>query len=173
MAFPRILMDQEFTSCEWSEDEAVDKDVVNSMISYVDWQSEEGEEFLFTSPAVRYDFPYIGKINSWICITNKRIFFWRGKIQSLTNLAVPEIHEIDNKTLTRFRLGKQLFFNALVIKGRFFNGVDPSDKTHDETRKERVIIIKGVGKNERNLCYFQDAIESIGMNLGDPLLNTD
>ena len=173
MAVPRVLLDQEFLACEWSEGEAVDEDVVSSMISDVGWQAQEGEDVLFTSPAVRYDFPYIGKINSWIFITNKRIFFWKGSLKTLRSLSVPDIHEIDANTLTRFRIGKQLFFKALVIKGRFFNGVDSSDDTNDETRKERVIILKGVGKNDNNQCYFQDAVIQLGMDLGDPALNTD
>ena len=173
MAVPRALLDKEFLVCEWTEDEAVDQDVVSSMISDVDWQAQEGEEFLFTSPAVRYDFPYIGKINSWIFITNKRIFFWKGSLKTLDSLSLPDIHQIDASTLTRFRIGRQLFFKALVIKGRLFNGVDPSDETHDEKRKERVVILKGVGKNDNNQCYFQDAIDRLGMTLGDPILNTD
>ena len=173
MSIPKALMDKEFLVCEWSEDQAVDRDVVDSMISDINWQAQEGEEFLFTSPAIRYDFPYLGKINSWICITNQRIFFWKGTLKTLDSLSVPDIHEIDVNTLTRFRIGRHLFFKALVIKCRFFNGVDLSDETHDETRKEKVIIVKGVGKNESNKCYFQDAIETLGMNLGDPILNTD
>ena len=180
MSFPRALLDKEFLVCNWSERDSVDKDVVEAIISDADWKSNEGEKFLFTSPAVRYDFPYIGKINSWICITNQRIFFWKGLLQTIDNMAVPMIHEIDATSLTRFRLGFAKLFGlpipfikALIVKGRFFNGNDPADETNDGKRRERIVVIKGVGTNKYNNHYFQDAVNQLGLVLDAPNLNTD
>ena len=180
MAIPKYLIDKEFRVCDWSENVAVDQDVVDSIFSDPSWKSKEGERFLFTSPAVRYDFPYIGKINSWICITSKRAFFWKGKLETLDNLSVPTIHEIDTNTLTRFRIGKLKilglpipFFKALVLKGRFFNGNDPSDENNDEIRRERVVILKGIETQNETQNFFKEAMEKLGIELASLSLNTD
>jgi hypothetical protein len=160
---------------KWSKNEAVDQDVVAAITSEADYSADPDEQFLFTSPALRYDFPYISAMEAWLCVTNKRIFLWKGKWQSLEEMAVPNINQIDVSTLTRFRMGNVRIYgiplpmNALLIKGRFFNGNDPSDSSCDEKRRERIHIRKGA----KGIEYFAEACAQLGLVMGDPGLNGD
>jgi hypothetical protein len=114
-------------------------------------------------------------MESWLCVTNKRIFLWKGKWQSLEEMSVPNINQIDDSTLTRFRIGKVKIYgiplpmNALLVKGRFFNGNDPSDSSCDEKRRERIHIRKG----SRGIEHFTEACAELGLVIGDPALNSD
>ena len=107
---------------KWSKSEAIDQEVVEAIISEADYSAKPGETFLFTSPALRYDFPYMSAMEAWLCVTNKRIFLWKGKWQSIEEMTVPNINEIDATTLTRFRIGNvkvwgiPLPMNAVLIK---------------------------------------------------------
>ena len=159
----------------WSKSQAVDEEVVNAITSEEDFSDREGEEFLFTSPVIRYDFPYMSAIEAWMCVTNQRMFLWKGKWQSLEEMAVPNINQIDIKTLTRFRIGNvkilgiPLPMNALLIKGRFFNGNNPSDQSCDEKRRERIHIRKG----KEGIRYLTEACSKLGLIIDSPSLNTD
>lgn len=159
----------------WSKNESVDQEVVEAITSEDDFSAEPDERFLFTSPAQRYDFPYISAMEAWLCVTNKRIFLWKGKWQSLEEMAVPNINQVDISTLTRFRMGNVKIYglplpmNALLIKGRFFNGNNPSDSSCDEKRRERIHIRKG----DKGVKYFTEACAQLGLIMGDPRLNVD
>ena len=159
----------------WSKSKAVDEEVVEAIISEDDFNAEPGEEFLFTSPALRYDFPYISTMQAWLCVTNNRIFLWKGKWQSLEEMATPNINQIDVSTLTRFRIGSVKIYgiplpmNAVLIKGRFFNGNNPSDSSCDEKRRERIHIRKG----QSGIEFFIDACKQLGLVVGDPKLNAE
>ena len=130
---------------------------------------------MFTSPVIRYDFPYMSAIEAWICVTNHRIFLWKGKWQSFEEMAVPNINQIDIKTLTRFRIGKvkvlgiPLPMNALLVKGRFFNGNDSSDKSCDEKRRERIHIRKG----RKGIGYLTEACFKLGLTVGSPSIHKE
>ena len=160
---------------KWSKSEAIDQEVVEAIISEADYSAKPGETFLFTSPALRYDFPYMSAMEAWLCVTNKRIFLWKGKWQSFEEMSVPNINEIDVTTLTRFRMGNvkvwgiPLPMNAVLIKGRFFNGNNPSDSSCDEKRRERIHI----RKRAKGIQYFTEACTQLGLAMGDPKLNSE
>ena len=160
---------------KWSKDKSVDEEIVNAIIKEEDYKSNEGEEFLFTSPSVRYDFPYMAGMQGFFCVTNKRIFLWKGKWQDLQEMSVPNINEIDTTSMTRFRIGNIKLFGiplpmkGLVVKGRFFNGNNPSDDTCDEKRRERIFL----RKSQNDLKLFREAVTKLGLELGDPDLNID
>ena len=159
----------------WSKSQAVDEEVVQAITSEEVYVHIEGEEFLFTSPAIRYDFPYMSSMEAWICVTNQRIFLWKGKWQTLEEMAVPNINQIDIAILTRSRIGNikilgiPLPMNALLVKGRFFNGNDPSDESCVEKRRERIHIRKG----SKGIAYLVDACSKLNLTVGDPSLNSD
>lgn len=159
----------------WKKNKAVDEEVVNAITSEDDFIALNEEVFLFTSPVVRYDFPYISSMEAWLCVTTKRIFLWKGKWQSLEEMSVPNINQIDTKTLTRFRMGNIKVFgiplpmNALLVKGRFFNGNDPTDESCDEKRRERIHIRKG----KQGIDFFADACSKLDLYIGDAKLNKE
>lgn len=159
----------------WDKKIPIDEEVVEAIISETDYSADPEEEFLFTSPVLRYDFPYISMMEAWLCVTNKRIFLWKGKWQSIEEMAVPNINQIDITTLTRFRMGSvkilgiPLPMNALLIKGRFFNGNSPSDSSCDEKRRERIHIRKG----RDGIEFFSKACAQLGLIMGAPNLNND
>lgn len=159
----------------WKKDQAVDEEVVSAITSEEDFVEVQSEKFLFTSPVIRYDFPYMSTMEAWLCVTTKRIFLWKGKWQGLEEMAVPNINQIDTTTLTRFRIGNvkvygiPLPMNALLVKGRFFNGNNPEDDSCDEKRRERIHIRKG----KKGIKYLTEACSKINIIVGDPNLNAE
>ena len=162
--------------CDWSKDNPVDLEIVEKVKQAEEYVPLEDEEFLFTSPCVRYR-SLITATLDWICVTNKRIILVKNDFQTKqykqSNYFCPPIAVIDTNSLTRFRKVRlytlPVFTRGILIRGNFIIGNDPFDYGCAQQKQESIFI----HKNQEDFKFFQQAIKPFGLELDDPRLNID
>ena len=161
--------------CDWSKDNAVDLEILEKVKQVEEYIPLEDEEFLFTSPCVRYR-SLITATLDWICVTNKRIVLVKNDFQTKqykqSNYFYPPITVIDTNSLTRFKKTRLYTLppgTGILIRGTFIIGNHPFDYDYAKQKQERILI----SKNQQDFKFFQQAIKPFGLELDDPRLNID
>ena len=159
-----------FIEYRYSIHQSVDHEIVDGIKKDPDYLPIDNEEFLFTSPCSR-ESNFLNSCLGFFCITNKRIFIWQGDYVNLSELLFTyNIEQLDIKSLTRFKLKRGRFlFKNLCVKGIFFNGNEPENKTFRKSKKLYILLTK----NHNNFKLLKDALKKIDLTLDDPRINKE
>jgi len=167
-----IILKDFFGYYHWSKNKPVDEDIVDALNRKDAFNILEGEEFLFTSPSVRFHSLIVSNMGI-LCITNKRLIFLAGRWQpNIQSAGIPSISFVDISSIKIFREDNKNWrypYKTVLLKARFIDGDDPSNYYVYSNRKERISL----RKDQKNLKFFKEALENLGLKLGDPILNSE